>query len=32
MQEMILADTEAGRRSALDRLLPFQQSDFEAIF
>jgi pyruvate,orthophosphate dikinase len=29
---MILADTEAGRRSALDRLLPFQQSDFEGIF
>ena len=23
---------EEGRRSALDRLLPFQQSDFEAIF
>src|SRR4249920_4128931 len=32
MQEMILARDEAGRRSALDRLLPFQQSDFEAIF
>jgi pyruvate,orthophosphate dikinase len=32
MQEMILADTEAGRRSALDRLLPFQQADFEGIF
>jgi pyruvate,orthophosphate dikinase len=32
MQEMILASDEAGRRSALDRLLPFQQSDFEAIF
>jgi len=32
MQEMILADSEAGRRSALDRLLPFQQSDFEGIF
>jgi pyruvate,orthophosphate dikinase len=29
---MILADDEDGRRSALDRLLPFQQSDFEAIF
>src|SRR5207245_8626009 len=26
VQEMILADSEAGRRSALDRLLPFQQS------
>jgi len=32
MQEMILAGTEDGRRSALDRLLPFQQSDFEGIF
>jgi len=32
VQEMILADTESGRRSALDRLLPFQQSDFEGIF
>jgi pyruvate,orthophosphate dikinase len=32
VQEMILADDEDGRRSALDRLLPFQQSDFEAIF
>jgi pyruvate,orthophosphate dikinase len=32
MQQMILADDEAGRRDALDRLLPFQQSDFEAIF
>ncbi len=32
MQEMILADSEPGRRAALDRLLPFQQSDFEGIF
>jgi pyruvate,orthophosphate dikinase len=32
MQEMILAADEGGRRDALDRLLPFQQSDFEAIF
>jgi pyruvate, orthophosphate dikinase len=32
MQEMILADGETGRRAALDRLLPFQQSDFEGIF
>ncbi|HEV8459901.1 MAG TPA: pyruvate, phosphate dikinase [Gaiellaceae bacterium] len=32
VQEMILADTEEGRRAALDRLLPFQQSDFEGIF
>src|SRR6266550_7473686 len=32
VQEMILAGDEAGRRDALDRLLSFQQSDFEAIF
>ena len=32
MQEMILADKELGRRAALERLLPFQQSDFEGIF
>jgi pyruvate,orthophosphate dikinase len=32
MQEMILADNETGRRAALERLLPFQQSDFEGIF
>ncbi|HEY5059594.1 MAG TPA: pyruvate, phosphate dikinase [Gaiellaceae bacterium] len=32
MQEMILASDEAGRRDALERLLPFQQTDFEAIF
>jgi pyruvate, orthophosphate dikinase len=32
VQEMILADDEESRRSALDRLEPFQQSDFEAIF
>ena len=32
MQEMILASDEPGRRDALERLLPFQQSDFEAIF
>jgi pyruvate,orthophosphate dikinase len=32
VQEMILAEDVAGRRSALDRLLPFQQSDFEGIF
>ena len=31
MQQMILADDEHGRREALDRLLPFQQSDFEGI-
>ena len=32
VQEMILADDEAERRAALDRLLPFQQPDFEGIF
>jgi len=32
VQEMILASDEAGRRAALERLLPFQQADFEAIF
>jgi pyruvate,orthophosphate dikinase len=32
VQEMIMASDEAGRRRALDRLLPMQQSDFEAIF
>ncbi|HVV57102.1 MAG TPA: pyruvate, phosphate dikinase [Gaiellaceae bacterium] len=32
VQEMILASDERGRRAALDRLLPFQQSDFEGIF
>jgi len=32
VQEMIMARDEAGRRAALDRLLPFQQADFEGIF
>ena len=32
VQEMILAADANGRRAALDRLLPFQQSDFEGIF
>jgi pyruvate,orthophosphate dikinase len=32
MQEMILASDESGRRAALERLLPFQQADFEGIF
>ncbi len=32
VQEMILASTEDERRSALDRLLPHQQADFEGIF
>ncbi|MDX6407101.1 MAG: pyruvate, orthophosphate dikinase [Gaiellaceae bacterium] len=32
MREMILADGEEGRRQALEKLLPMQQGDFEAIF
>jgi pyruvate, orthophosphate dikinase len=32
MREMIMADTEDGRRAALDRILPMQQHDFEGIF
>jgi pyruvate, orthophosphate dikinase len=32
MREMILADSEDGRRAALDRILPMQQADFEGIF
>lgn len=32
MREMILAENEAERRAALDRLLPIQRKDFEGIF
>ena len=32
MREMILADTEEGRRAALDKLLPMQRSDFVELF
>ena len=32
MREMILADTESGRRLALDKLLPMQRSDFVELF
>jgi pyruvate,orthophosphate dikinase len=32
VQRMILAEEEGERRSALDELLPFQQSDFEQLF
>ncbi len=32
MREMILAETEQGRRKALDKLMPMQRSDFEGIF
>ena len=32
VREMILADDEAGRRKALDKLLPMQRGDFLEIF
>ncbi|MEK6611681.1 MAG: pyruvate, phosphate dikinase, partial [Gemmatimonadota bacterium] len=32
MREMIVAHDEAGRRRALDKLLPMQRADFEGIF
>jgi pyruvate, orthophosphate dikinase len=32
MQRMIMAAGEAGRRAALDELLPLQQADFEGLF
>ena len=32
VRQMILAETEAGRRAALDVLLPEQRADFTAIF
>jgi pyruvate, orthophosphate dikinase len=32
MREMILADTESGRRKALAKLLPMQRSDFAELF
>ncbi|SDO08920.1 pyruvate phosphate dikinase [Aureimonas jatrophae] len=32
MREMIMASDEEGRRSALDRLLPIQRSDFIELF
>jgi len=32
MQAMILASDEAGRRQALDKLLPMQRSDFSGLF
>jgi len=32
MREMILADTTAARRQALEKLLPLQRADFEGIF
>jgi pyruvate,orthophosphate dikinase len=32
VQQMIVAESEDVRRQALDKLLPFQRSDFEGIF
>ena len=32
MREMILADTDAERQAALDRLLPMQRADFHELF
>ncbi len=32
VREMILSDDEAGRRKALDKILPMQREDFEGIF
>jgi len=32
VRQMILAEDEAGRRAALDKLLPAQRGDFEQIF
>ena len=32
VREMICADSEAGRRRALDKLLPMQRGDFEELF
>jgi pyruvate, orthophosphate dikinase len=32
VREMILAESEDGRRRALEKLLPMQQGDFESIF
>ena len=32
VREMILAEDEAGRRTALEKILPFQREDFEGIF
>jgi len=32
MREMILADSEVGRRKALLKLLPFQKDDFSGLF
>jgi len=32
VQDMILADSSAGRTAALDKLLPYQRADFDGLF
>jgi len=32
VRQMIISNTESGRRSALERLLPFQREDFRKLF
>src|SRR3546814_15680193 len=32
VREMIMAEDEAGRRTALDKILPMQRQDFAALF
>ena len=32
VREMILSEDEAGRRAALEKILPYQREDFEGIF
>jgi pyruvate, orthophosphate dikinase len=32
MREMILSDDEAGRKKALEKLLPYQKKDFDGLF
>src|SRR5205814_7834849 len=32
VQDMIMSDTEAGRKAALAQLLPFQQGDFREMY
>ena len=32
MREMIIADNTADRKKALDKIMPYQQGDFEALF
>ena len=32
MREMIIADNTEDRKKALDKIMPYQQGDFEALF